>query len=285
VHPAASRDGLPRAALAPPRRGNLLEIHVSTLIADPVLAPDPVPSLRPSVRVGSWTGAGVLPPPVARFVDLAQLEGPERITTVAIRTTAAMHRPGMPAIPLVIGMYHRLGYEFAHDIAIGRGRLAFRFGTDAYVDGRGCMQVGRSFHAGPAFDQGALIAMWCEAIAYPSAWLSRTDVRWEDADWHAATFVIPGPDGDIPIRVAFDPGTGCPVSFTALRHKAESGLVAWTGRATDWRRFGGVLSPGRFEVEWADEAGPWLDMHVLDVLADAPVDEALDRARHLFDRR
>ena len=258
---------------------------MSALLAAPPVEPGALPSLHPSSRVGSWSGSGLLPAPVARFLDLVQLEGPERVATVAIRTEGTMRRPGIPPIPLVIGMYHRLGHEFAHDIAIGRGRLAFRFGADAYVDGRGCMQVGRAFHHGPAFVQGALVAMWCEAIAYPSAWLGRDDVRWEAVDWHTAIFVIPGPDGEIPVRVAFDPGTGCPAAFTALRHKAGSGLVAWTGRAADWRRFQGVLSPGRFSVQWADEGRPWLDLRVLDVQAGAPVDEALDRARGLFERR
>lgn len=258
---------------------------MSTLLAAPPLEPGALPSLHPSSRVGSWSGSGLLPPPVARFLDLVQLEGPERVATVAIRAEGTLHRPGIPPIPLAIGMHHRLGREFAHDIAIGRGRLAFHFGADAYVDGRGCMQVGRSFTSGPAFDQGALIAMWCEAIGFPSSWLGREDVRWDAGDWHTATFVVPEPATGIPIRVLFDPGTGCPAEFQALRHKAEAGLVAWSGRTSAWRRFHGVLAPGRFEVHWADEPRPWLDLRVLEVQPGAPVDEALDRARQLFGRR
>ena len=90
-----------------------------------------------------------------------------------------MRRPGMPRIPLEIRMAHRLGYEFVHDIRIGRGALSFRFGLDAYVGGHGLMKVGPSVQTGVEFDQGALIALWGEALGFPAAWETRSDIRWE----------------------------------------------------------------------------------------------------------
>ena len=98
----------------------------------------------------------------------------EVMETLAIETTAWMRRPCMPRIPLEIRMAHRLGYEFVHEIRIGRGRLSFRFGLDAYVDGHGLMKVGPSVQTGIEFDQGALIALWGEALGFPAAWERRT---------------------------------------------------------------------------------------------------------------
>ena len=72
-----------------------------------------------------------LPTPVARFHELAAGGAPRIVETLGIETTAWMRRPWMPRIPLEIRMAHRLGYEFVHDIRIGRGALSFRIGLDA----------------------------------------------------------------------------------------------------------------------------------------------------------
>src|SRR3954451_8059495 len=149
-----------------------------------------------------------LPPPVARFRDLARNDVP--IETVVIETSAVMRRPRVPPIPLEIRMAHRLGHDFVHQIRIGRGWLSFEFGLDAYVDGRGLMKIGPSIDAGPHFDQGALIALWGEALGFPSAWEHRNDVRWEEINEVTARLVVPGPEGPIPIAVGFDPVTGFP---------------------------------------------------------------------------
>ena len=132
-----------------------------------------------------------LPQPVARFRDLVDDTIP--VETVVIEATAVMRRPGVPPIPLEIRMAHRLGYEFVHDIRLGRGRYSFRFGLDAYIGGHGLMKVGPWIQTGAPFDQGALIALWGEALGFPSAWEHRDDVRWEAVDDMTARLIVPGP--------------------------------------------------------------------------------------------
>lgn len=224
-----------------------------------------------------------LPEPVARYLALAAEEGPRAIETVAVETTAWMRRPGMPRIPLEIRMAHRLGHEFVHDIRIGRGLLSFRFGLDAYVAGHGLMKVGPSVQTGIEFDQGALIALWGEALGFPAAWETRTDIRWEPVDGHTARLIILGPEGEIPITVGFDPDTGCPAYCTADRYKAKAPKVGWTGSFSEWRRFeGGVLAPGRFEVKWADEPFPWIEIRTKSVSVNAVIDDALRLGHDAF---
>jgi hypothetical protein len=219
-----------------------------------------------------------LPPPVARFRDLAMTDVP--IETVVIETSAVMRRPRIPPIPLEIRMAHRLGHEFVHQIRIGRGRLSFEFGLDAYVDGRGLMKIGSSIQAGPHFDQGALIALWGEALGFPSAWEHRDEVRWEEIDEVTARLVVPGPEGEIDIKVGFDPLTGFPATCEADRYKSTGPKVRWIGRLSDWRPFeGGVLAPGRFTAQWADEARPWIDIRTERISTNASVDPLLRLGR------
>lgn len=221
------------------------------------------------------------PPCVARFVDLAAEACSGPFATVALETTAWMRRPGLPPIPLAIHMAHRLGEAFVHDIRIGRGSLSVRFGLDAFVDGRGAMRIGRSVRLGPTYDRGALIAMWGEALTFPSAWLDRTDVRWEAVDDATARLVVPSERGDVPITVAFDPATGLPDMCLAERHKGDGPLTPWAGVWRDWRIADGVLAPRRLVVRWLDEADPWLAITVRSIALDAPVDAELALARRL----
>ena len=221
-----------------------------------------------------------LPGPVARFVDRATAAHLDPIDTVVIETTAWMRRPMLPPIPLAIRMSHQLGVAFVHEIRVGRGALSVRFGLDAYVDGHGLMQVGPSVQTGPTFDQGALIAMWGEALTFPTSWLERGDVRWEPIDARAATLVVPGGDGEVAIKVTFDLASGYPTSCEADRYKAGDGLVHWFGYWSEWRVDGaGLLSPHRLLVRWADEDRPWLDVRVVSVQTNASIEGALETAR------
>ena len=228
--------------------------------------------------------ARALPAPVARFRELALREGSSVVETVAIECRATMRRPRMPRLPLRIRMFHRVGRAFVHDIRMGIGPLSIRMGLDAYVDGHGLMKIGPSVQTGVEFDQGALIALWGEALGFPSAWEGCDDVRWEPLDDTTALLVVAGPEGDIPITVGFDPATGCPAFCEADRYKAKGPKVRWRGASSDWRRFDGVLSPGRFSAAWADEPYPWLEIRIDSLRVNVPVDDRLDEGRAVLDR-
>ncbi|MCU0505168.1 MAG: hypothetical protein MUE82_05230 [Chloroflexi bacterium] len=221
-----------------------------------------------------------LPAPVERFRAL--LADQPDIETVRIETTAWMRRPGMPPIPLEITMAHRLGQAFVHDIRIGRRPVAFRFGLDAFVDGHGVVRIGPAVSRGTNYDQGALIAMWGEALGFRSAWEGRDDVRWEPVDDDTAILAVAGPQGELPITVAFHPVTGLPRSCTADRHKGDGPRVSWTGTTTGWRRIDGVLVPGRFTAQWADEDAPWIEITTRHVRTNVPVDGTIALGRRLL---
>ena len=83
--------------------------------------------------------------------------------------------------------------------------------------------------------------------------------------------------------MGFDPTTGFPAYCTADRYKAHGPKVGWTGRFGDWRRFdAGVLAPGRFEVQWADEPLPWIEIRTMSVSVNAEIDDALRLGRDAF---
>ena len=200
-----------------------------------------------------------LPPPVERFVQLATGGRTPRIDTMVLETDAWMRRPKLPPIPLRIRMSHRLGTAFIHRIRVGRGLLSVPIGMDAYVDGRGFMKVGPSAQASPTFGEGALIAMWGEALVVPSAWLNRSEVRWDAVDAETAVLAVTGEHGEVPLMVTFDTQTGFPTSCEADRHKGSGPKVRWVGRWSRWRPAGaGILVPSRMvSVGWTRSGHGW----------------------------
>ena len=223
-----------------------------------------------------------LPEPVARFVELVSGSGGPQISTLVLETDAWMRRPKLPPIPLAIRMSHRFGEAFVHRIRIGRGPLSIPFGMDAYVDGRGLMKIGPAVEMGPTYDEGALIAMWGEALVFPSAWLERPDVRWDAVDAHTARLVVVSDHDEVPLTVAFDTSVGFPVSCEADRHKGAGPRVRWTGRWSRWRPTrAGILAPSWMNVQWADEDRPWLDLRVTSIELNGPVERDIADARQV----
>lgn len=245
---------------------------MSTTLAEPAVSPAG-PAPRPRIRRPD------LPAPVRRFRELALRDGPASFETVVFVTGATMRRPALPPIPLRIRMAHRLGHDFVHDIRIGVRRASFRFGLDAFVGGRGVMRIGPMIDAGPEFDEGALIAMWGEAMIFPCSWERLDGLRWEPVDDSNAVLVIPHAGAEVRITIGFG-ATGLPASFQADRHKGHGPKVGWTGTYGDWRRYpSGVLAPGTFTVKWDDEPAPWLEIRIEGIEFDVPVDEEMRLGR------
>lgn len=224
-----------------------------------------------------------LPGPVERFVELVAGEHAPHVSTLVLETEAWMRRPKLPPIPLDIRMSHRLGEAFVHRIRVGRRPLSVPFGMDAYVDGHGLMQVGPSVQVGPTYDDGALIAMWGEALVFPSAWANRPDVRWDAVDAQTAALVVSGEHGEARLSVAFDSRVGFPISCEADRNKGSGPPVRWRGRWSRWRPTrAGILAPSRMDVQWADEARPWLELRVTSLELNGRVEGDLEDARRVL---
>jgi hypothetical protein len=98
-------------------------------------------------------------------------------------------------------------------------------------------------------------------------------------DDSSSTLVVAGPEGEIPILVAFAEASGYPTWIEADRYKARGAKIRWRGTFAEWRRFGGVLAPGRFTAAWADEPRPWIAIRTRAVRVDVPIDDALALAR------
>ena len=124
--------------------------------------------------------------------------------------------------------------------------------------------------------------MWGEALVFPGSWSDRADVRWVADGEDSAWLIVPGGDGDIPIRVAFDPETGLPATCLRTDSRVRARSQAGRGPCRLADRGGRRPRPRRMRVRWIDEPEPWLDIHVVGLAVDPSIDDAIDRARAMF---
>ena len=225
------------------------------------------------------TGIAV-PAPVARYLQTAYPDGVPEVATAAMEGSGRFRERPLPWLPFANTIWLRPGTDRVSDMFIRLGPITVMKVLDAYVDGRGITRFLNKADIGPRVDQGAMHAMLCEALMFPSCWSRMPGLVWEPVDANVARLRVPFGGGIEVATVGFDPVTGLPAVFETLRFKGKDGpKVRWRLAMLDWRRFGAVTAPGRILVRWADEPGPWLKVRFRRVSTGVDLDEPLGRAR------
>ena len=221
-----------------------------------------------------------VPAPVARYLQTGYPDGVPEVATAVMEGSGQFRERPLPRLPFANTIWLRPGMDRVSDMFIRLGPITVMKVLDAYVDGRGVTRFLNKADSGPRVDQGAMHAMLCEALMFPSCWSRMPGFVWEPVNANLARLRVSFGDGVEVATVGFDPATGFPAVFETLRFKGKDGpKVRWRIRMRDWRRFGAVTVPGRILVRWADEPGPWLKVWFQRVSAGVDLDEPLGRAR------
>ncbi len=225
-----------------------------------------------------------LPTPVARWVEAAGLRDLGQVRTLGLAGTGRVRIGPLPWLPIDHRTVHRLGRDQVRDIRLRVGPVPVLTVLDAYVDGAGMTKIGPFPSIGPEIDQGAYLARWAEAIAWPAAWSEADGLSWEPVDEHHARLHLPFGDGVEVIDVAFDPVTAYPHAFEVDRFQSKGRKVRWRAECFDLKAFGEIRAWSRVAVTWADDGRPWYEGTFDRVEVNVPVDDAIERARRAIDR-
>ena len=169
---------------------------------------------------------------------------------------------------------HVAGQSYRHHIELtwfGRGVLQV---DEWFLDGHAKLELPFGVVEGPNTHQGANLALWAEAVWFPSIWLTDPRVRWEPVDATSARLIVPfGHENETP-TVAFDPATGLLDGMESMRFYDESDAakVRWMNRADDWDELDGVPVPLRTSVVWADGGTHWARLHTEQIVRNADLD-------------
>jgi hypothetical protein len=225
------------------------------------------------------TSPGELPPPVARFVELAYPDGPPEVQTVVMHGSGRFRRRPLPWIPMRDRISLRPGLDRVSDMTVVLGPITVMKVLDAYVDGYGITKFLNTADVGDQIDQGSVHPMLCEALMFPACWTDIPGFAWAPVDDRTARMLLPFQDATEVATVGFDPATGFPATYETPRYKAKGTKVAWRIDMLEWRPFGPVAAAGRIVVTWADDPGPWLEIRFHQVTVGDDLDEPIERAR------
>ncbi len=217
-----------------------------------------------------------LPERVARFYELRYGASVRPPAGVVVSGHGWLRPAGPWYLPARFRFVHDAGNAYAHDIAITWFGLNVLRVDERYVDGRARMALpfGVEEHT-PALAQGAALALWAEAVWFPTLWVTHPEVRWEDAGDGAAALFVPFEDGELRALITFD-DAGDIAGLVAERFAGADASEAstWRNEAEDWTVIDAAWRPRVGRVAWDDDP-PWAVFTVTSVQEDVDVDALL----------
>ncbi len=240
-------------------------------------APDPLPLPLLERPVAQALPEG-LPEPVARFFETRYGSQVEPPTGVVVHGHAWLRPAGPWFLPARFRFVHDAGRSYAHDIAITWFGLDVMRVDERYVDGRARMAIPFAVEEHtPQLAQGAALALWAEAIWFPTLWVTHPGVTWEPVDQATAVLVMPFERGDLRATIGFDEAG----DISGLEAQRFAGADAeatsrWRNAAEGWTMIDGSWRPRVGSVRWDDD-DPWAVFTVTSVQEHVDV-EALLRA-------
>ena len=256
----------------------ILVALVALIVAGFAVVPSAPPPLASAgaERLAAQPLPDDLPESVARFYERRYGTSVQPPSGVVVSGHAWLKPAGPWYLPARFRFVHDAGNAYAHDIAITWFGLGVLHVDERYVDGRARMALpfGVEEHT-PALAQGAALALWAEAVWFPTLWVTHPGVRWEDAGEGAATLYVPFEGGELRALVTFD-ADGDIAGLVAQRFAGAeaSETSTWRNEADGWTVIDGAWRPRIGRVAWGDDA-PWAVFTVTSVQEDVDVDALL----------
>jgi len=220
-----------------------------------------------------------LPQPVEKFYQLVYGDSIPVIESAVISGSATMRLPSKGGIkfPGRFIFVHDVGKDYRHYIEVTLFGLPIMKVNEYFLDGKSRMELPVGVSEGAKVDQGANLALWAEAIWFPSVWLTDPQVHWEPIDENSAHLFVPFEDDEERILVTFNPETGLIDEMQSMRYKEADSekKTKWINQPQSWQMIDGYYFPLIGAITWEDEGSPWAVFTVEDILYNTDVQDAL----------
>jgi hypothetical protein len=218
-----------------------------------------------------------LPAPVDRYYRMLYSDGVPVVETAVVTGRGELRIAGL-WLPARYRFTHRAGRDYHHSFETTIYGWPILKVNESYLDGHARMDLpGGVVENDAKTDQAANLALWAEAMCFPSLYLTDARVRWEPIDGQTARLVVPFGAGEDAFTARFDPATGRLTALEALRWKSPDSAAptGWRAEASAWARFDGQWLPSRLALTWADDDAPWAIFTVEEVAYNVDVAASL----------
>jgi hypothetical protein len=215
-----------------------------------------------------------LPAPVERYYKTIYGNEVPVIETVVIKGRAVMSPFGfkMPARFIFI---HNAGKDYRHYIETTWFGLPVMKVNESYVNGESYFELPiATYENDPNINQGANLAVWAEAVWFPSIWITNPRVRWEFVDDNTALMFVPFGDREENFVIRFNPETFLLDSMEAMRYRdsgAGAKKILWITRLIDGKNINGTKLSAIGSATWMDQGKPWVVFTLEDVVYNVDV--------------
>lgn len=218
---------------------------------------------------------GGLPAPVERFYRQVYGDTVPVVETAVLSGRATLRIQGI-TFPARFRFVHDAGDGYRHYIEATFFGLPLMKVNEHFLDGVGRLELpfGTTENE-PKVNQGANLALWGEALWFPTLWLTDSRARWVPVDDVTALLFVPYGDTEEQFVVRFDPQTSRIDMLEAMRYKGVESdqKTLWLNKALDWGTVNGhpIFTVGA--VTWFDEGSPWAVFSVEEAVFNVDIDE------------
>jgi hypothetical protein len=196
----------------------------------------------------------------------------------AVLTGRARLRLFRLTFPARFRFTHEAGHGYQHYIECTWFGVPVLSINELYRDGNARLELPFGTVADePQVDQAANLALWGEAIWFPSVLATDPRVRWEAIDETTARLVVPAGPAEDSFTVVFDSGTGLIRTMEAPRYRSarDKAKTPWRVELLGWQTFHGPQIPSSVALTWLDESTPWAVFTVEDVAYNVDVSRSI----------
>src|SRR5690554_2278268 len=218
-----------------------------------------------------------LPAPVTRFYERLYGEQIPDVRSAVISGRARMRIAGV-TYPARFRFTHLAGEGYRHYIEATLFGLPVMRVNESYLDGNARLELPFGITEGePKVDQAANLALWAEAVWFPTIFLTDPRVRWEPVDDATALLVVPFGAAEEHLVMHFDEQSAMPRYSTSMRYKeaASDRKSLWINDVRDWDEIDGHPVPTVAAVTWYEDGSPWTVLEVEGVDLNVDVSEYL----------
>ena len=206
-----------------------------------------------------------LPEPVNRYYRTLYGDKIPVIETVVIQGQAIMKPFLNLSLPARFVFVHNAGKDYRHYFEATFFGIPLLKIDEGYINSESFFESPMATNSNEEkMNQGANLALWAEAIWFPSVWITDPNTHWEPVDEFTALLYVPFEDEEENLLFRFNPETGLIDTIEAMRYRdigEDDPKILWICRNEN-RKSGqsDLISVG--SAMWLDQGEPWAYFYV-----------------------